>query len=75
MIDRVKVDKYTVEIGQDKNNEFVSRVLRNNEPWIDKVYMIEGGNLITTIAYEIIELRDKLKRIEELYDIDKETLK
>lgn len=75
MIDRVKVDKYTVEIGQDKNNEFISRVLRNNEPWIDKVYMIEGGNLITTMAYEIIELRDKLKRIEELYDIDKETLK
>ena len=63
MIDRVKVDKYTFEIGQDKNNEFVSRVLRNNEPWIDKVYMIEGGNVISTFAGEIARLRTILEKI------------
>ena len=75
MIDKIKVDnKYTIEMGEE-NGEMVSRILRYNEPWIDKIYMTDGGNCIMSMAYEIMKLRDRLNKIEEIYDIDEELLK
>ena len=51
MIDKIKVDnKYTIEIGQE-NGKSISRILRYNEPWIDKIYMTDGGNCISYLCF------------------------
>ena len=76
-MDRLKIDKYTIEVGHNNKNEYVSRILRCDEPWIDKLYMVEGSNVILAMMNELIESREKLNKFEQLsreyWQIDKPT--
>ena len=74
-MDRLQIGKYTIEVGHNDKNEYVSRILRHGESWIEKLYMIEGSNIILEMMNELIESRDKLNKLDQLsreyWQIDK----
>lgn len=69
-IDHIKIDKYEIVVGNgDTSFEFYA--LRNGEKWISDLSMIEGSNLIMSMAYEIQELRninEQLKEYKHMYE-------
>ena len=74
-MNRLQIDKYTIEVGHNDKNEYVSRILRCNESWIDKLYMMEGSSVVIAMMYELIESREKLSKLDQLsreyWQIDK----
>ena len=64
-VDHIKIEngKYEIVIGSD-NGEFVFKALRNGEEWIPRLELVEGSNMIMSMAYELQDLRHKV----ELYE-------
>ena len=59
-MDSIKVDKYTVEVGEE-NGKHVFRALRHGKEWIPHMCNIEASNLTLAMFYRILELEEQLK--------------
>lgn len=64
MIDNIKVDKYTVEVGTEYGKH-IFRALRYNKEWIPNLCNIEGNNLTLAMFYRILELEKELKEVRD----------
>jgi hypothetical protein len=69
-MDRIDVDKYAVLIGNDNNNKFIFKALRNGEEWIEDLTMTDGSSLIMQMAYEIESLRSKLESTNNIFIVE-----
>ena len=58
-----RIIKKEIVIGSG-NGEFVFKALRNGEEWIPRLELVEGSNMIMSMAYELQDLRHKV----ELYE-------
>ena len=56
-------DKYTVERSEG-GEEFRFRALRYGKPWMDSLYLLQGGNLFYWLTVELDEAREEKRALK-----------